>query len=150
MKKILTILATGVVSLVGLKAFKHHHGGFQGKSCCGGKKKMILKYLDWKLRLTDAQNEKISVIIDDVMASHGSKKETKKAILSQFSELFLSESFVSESIQKQAIEQMATPCITEAGAVLEQIHAILSPEQRREVVRLIEKHHRCCGHRGTC
>jgi len=138
----------GVVSLVGAKLLKHHRG-HGGHGCCN-KKKMIIKFLDWKLRLTKSQKEKIEVIVDQIMEAHEAQRESKKAVMNQFSELFLLDRFESEIVQKQILETMVTPCVVGAGSVLEQIHGILSPEQRREAVRLLEKHHGCCGRKGTC
>lgn len=148
-KSFLLGMVTGAVSLVGVVVLKKRGCCSSHSHRCCSKSKMIVKYLDWKLRLTESQKVKIQLIVDEIMQSHGEKKEAQKALINQFSELFLSDKFESESIQKKAIE-LTTPCIENAGSVMEQIHLVLSPEQRRELVRLIEKHHGCCGRKGTC
>ncbi len=143
-KPILFVVAAGTVSLIGGLCHKLH------KSHCKSGKMVdhVVNHMDRKLRLTSAQKEIIRDAVTVLFNEHKSIKEEKQRITTNFSELFLQENFESDAIVESVEQKLVAPSLLQVGTALETVHKALSPEQRREFIRQMEKHHGhgCCNH----
>lgn len=135
---------TGIVSVIGGVMYKIHSFHKHPVRITNH----IVNHLDKKLRLTAAQRDDVKAIVEKVVEQKKELKEKKREIHRSFSELFLSESFESDSIVATVKEELGAPALDHIGKALEELHGVLAPEQRRELIRLMEKRHGhgCCHH----
>ncbi len=142
-KAFITGVLAGAVSVIGGTIYKVH--SFRKNPDKG--MHFIVNHLDKRLHLTSKQRVAVEDLIKTKFNKHSEIKEKKKAIHSSFSDLFLQETFESSSLTEAVKQDVVTPMVDHIGEALEELHAILSSEQRREFIRLMERHH---GHHGCC
>lgn len=144
MKKgfLLTVAAVGAAVFVGKKVKKIHEcfANPETRVDC------IVSHMDKKLSLTLAQQETIKSALRTFFAEHKSLKGEKKALKEKIHTAFRSDTFEAEEFATEVKEQMCTPFLGQVGNVFTELHAALSPQQRDELMTLMEKKHGCCSH----
>ncbi len=143
MKKglLITLLAAGAVTFAGCIH----------KVCCFHSNpekiiRKIVKHMDRKLTLTSVQQESLTDALRVLMNEHKAMKVKHSAFKDKFHEQFISEDFNSELVKNEFNEELIQPGLINLSTALKDLHRTLSPDQRRELVRLFEKRHRCFRH----
>jgi uncharacterized protein (DUF305 family) len=141
-KPILFVVAAGAVSFIGGAFHKLHRCHCKS----GWMIDHVVNHMDRKLHLTSAQKEIVRDAATVLFNEHKALKDQKQGLAKSFSELFLQESFKSDSVVESIEQKLVAPGLLQVEKALETVHKTLSPEQRREFIRQMEKHH---GH-GCC
>lgn len=138
----------GLVLLI-VAAILHHKGNYAFMYCMHHKmgpikrSDFIMKRISKKLNLSESQKLKLIEIRNSVMSKHDSlcpeHGKMFESVLSEIEKETLDREKLNNMFQEkiEKVKQMHPVVLCE----LAELHAMLSPEQKRKLVELMRKHH---------
>ena len=115
-----------------LTACKGHHGGHGS---------MMFDLASYKLDLTDAQEEKLFAIRDELKQLRKDARREKKARLEEAKALVMADNLDQVLVLKR-FEEHQQKMLTAAPSIVEKVaefHATLSPEQKEKIFGMLDR-----------
>ncbi len=149
MKKLLKAAA-----LIGLGAgLAYHfreriHGQVKKHFSPENKARMIVCHIGRKISLTYEQKDQLTAILRRHFELAKEARGARKEIFESFKAEFLKDEFNADSIVSAFKGEIIDGKLKSVGDAIKEIHAVLDPEQRSQLVEIIESHRnrRCCRH----